>query len=169
MCFGCFGRSKDKKELGPVVALDDLNKFRPQNATNNAGDVRHSRLQKPPAVLNQELENLEAESGNPLKDNSSAQAVRRLRALIREKFAIDVEVWENRNMQGPMRRILMAKAARSDEVMKEILDMVSAWNRSDFKQEEWILAQQIKERLLSNEQYRSWESLPPWKRKGFDE
>ncbi|PPJ50337.1 hypothetical protein CBER1_05919 [Cercospora berteroae] len=176
----CYKIATERKEYNkkpsggpydPAVVLNDVKRVQSQSATRR-------RTLKPPrpvrAVNRERLRRAEPEwsqydNDNPLKNTASSQSVCRLRSLIREKYALDVEVWDKRDVQQAVRPYLMEKARRSGEILREILNIVSAWDERDFESAEWMLALQIKSTLLPASKHQFWEKSPPWTRESFDE
>lgn len=170
--FGCFTRPRaEHREPDPVVVLDNIKQVQSQSATrgqahrpeHSAKAVNIEKIKKAAPEWSQ------YDNENPLKNNASSQSVCRLRSLIREKYALDVEVWDKRDVQQAVRPYLMEKAMRSDEIMREILNIVSAWDERHFESAEWMLATQIKTSLLPASKHQFWEISPPWTRESFDD
>lgn len=106
--------------------------------------------------------------------NASADNVRRLRELIRERYALDIFVWSKRKITKRLvsnRRTIVPKYQRSDAILQEIYFIVNAWEEDLFSPEEWQIAKKIKKSLadkqldngVSNEPA-IWDSQPPWER-----
>lgn len=92
---------------------------------------------------------------------TTPEALRGLRDLIRLRYQLDVEIWSLKGARGPDRPIVLEKMAKSDAVLQEIYAMIYGWDGADWSPDEWKLAQRIKERLeLDNK--RKWENNPPW-------
>ena len=92
------------------------------------------------------------------------ETLRNLRELIRRKYALDVEIWENRDIRKPLRYVIEEKMEKADALLHEILSVVKAW---DLKSPQWSaeerqLATDIKTRLEAKGK-RWWVGNPPWK------
>jgi len=98
------------------------------------------------------------------EQNASAASVRRLRGLIREKYRLDIYVWNKREVQKANRKIIMKDCLKADALLQEIYWIVNAWEESLFEPEEWKVAKKIKEALSKQEDHAVWGDLPPWDR-----
>lgn len=98
------------------------------------------------------------------KDNASTRNVRRLRRLIREKYQLDVYIWNKRYVQRALRPHILQQATKSDAILQEIIFIVNEWTRDAFEDpEEWRLAKKIQEELeRGGSQTMLWADLPPW-------
>jgi hypothetical protein len=88
-----------------------------------------------------------------------------LRELIRQKYALDVEIWSLRRVRWVDRGEVEDKMEKADAVLREIRDMVGAWQGTENTWDspaEWARAQEIQDRLLSDGK-REWMKDPPWK------
>ncbi|QDS69845.1 hypothetical protein FKW77_000194 [Venturia effusa] len=87
----------------------------------------------------------------------------RLRELIRQRYALDVEIWSYRRVRRVDRGIVEDLMAKADAVLVEIQAMVTAWQGTEklWTGPEWIKAQEIRDRLLADGK-RQWLSNPPW-------
>lgn len=100
------------------------------------------------------------------KDNASTPNIRRLRQLIREKYRLDVYVWNKRSVQRAMRPRIQEHATRADAILQEISFIVNEWDKDAFDDpEEWKLAKKIKDGLMKGgSQHLLWGDLPAWER-----
>lgn len=98
------------------------------------------------------------------KRNASAESVRRLRELIREKYRLDIFVWKERDALEADRDIIMAEYAKADRILQEIYFIVNAWDEDLFDAEEWKVAKKIRESLEKTDQHAIWGDIPPWDR-----
>ncbi|KAK4504279.1 hypothetical protein PRZ48_005195 [Zasmidium cellare] len=97
------------------------------------------------------------------RHKASAESIRELRWLIREKYRLDVYVWSKRGVQKAMRPIILRAAKKSDALLLTILAIVKTWLEDLFDAEEWRLARKIKEGIIKSEgQYVLWKDSPPW-------
>jgi hypothetical protein len=88
-----------------------------------------------------------------------------LRELIRQKYALDVEIWSLRRVRLVDRGEVEDKMEKADAILQEIRDIVGAWQGTEKSWDspaEWARAQEIQERLLSDGK-REWRKNPPWK------
>jgi len=94
---------------------------------------------------------------------TSPEALRGLRDLVRTRYQLDMEIWSLKGVRGPDRPLILEMMERSDAILLEIYTIVETWegNANTWTAEEWKLAMQIKERILSGGQ-RWWENNPPW-------
>jgi hypothetical protein len=94
---------------------------------------------------------------------TTPEALRGLRDLIRQRYQLDMFIWSLRDARGPDRPIVIEKMEKADAVLLEIYSMVETWEENDqvWTEEEWALAQKIKERLQAGGK-RWWENNHPW-------
>jgi len=88
-----------------------------------------------------------------------------LRGLIRQKYALDVDIWSLRRVRVVDRGEVEDKMEKADAILQEIRDMVGAWHGTEKSWDspaEWARAQEIQDRLLT-EGKREWQKDPPWK------
>ena len=107
------------------------------------------------------------ESREQRMHNASTQNIRRLRGLIREKYRLDVYVWNKRGVQKAMRPTIKQEAWKSDAILQEILFIVNAWREDQFAADgAWELANKIKDMLTESEdQHLLWRDVEPWDEK----
>ena len=96
--------------------------------------------------------------------NASAESVRRLRELVREKYRLDVYVWSKRDVLRANQKIIMGDCKKADAILQEIYYIINAWEEDLFDAEEWKVAKKIKESLSQTDQHAIWVSQPPWDR-----
>ena len=106
------------------------------------------------------------------KRNASADNVRRLRELIRERYALDVYLWKKRGVPRASRKRIEPKCKKADAILQEIYWIVNEWDEELFDKHEWQVAKRIKEglpkRLLDNGDSGEpaiWGDLAPWDRR----
>lgn len=94
---------------------------------------------------------------------TSPEALRGLRDLIRTRYKLDVEIWGLKGVRKPDRPIVEEKMEMADAILMEIYAMVETWEENDkiWTPQEWVLAREVKERLLA-EGKRWWKNNPPW-------
>jgi hypothetical protein len=91
----------------------------------------------------------------------------KLRKLIRQRYALDVEIWALRGVKKADRGIVEDKMRKADALMAEITTMVHAWEGTWegtdklWTRREWDKAQDVRERILMDNK-RLWEDSPPW-------
>jgi hypothetical protein len=103
------------------------------------------------------------------KRNASAENIRRLRELIRERYALDILIWEKRNVQKAVRRKIEPMCKKSDAILQEIYFIVNAWDEDLFDNQEWEVVKRIKARLPQDSSKAGepaiWGDMAPWDRK----
>jgi len=95
---------------------------------------------------------------------ASPETLQDLRALIRNRYELDIELWGLRSAREPDRPKVLEKMVVADAIMEDIMTTISTWeNQQDgnWDEEEWERVQEIKERLLTGGM-RVWEGNPPW-------
>lgn len=75
--------------------------------------------------------------------NASAENVRYLRGLIREKYRLDIYVWSKRKVQKANRKLIMKDCLKADAILQEIYFIVNAWDEKFFEPEVSFLAKGI--------------------------
>jgi len=93
----------------------------------------------------------------------SPDAMYQLHQLIRQKYALDVDIWRLRNVGRLDRDEVREKMERSDDMYKEILERVTSWdeNPNNWREHEWAMAQEIRRRI-ERPGKRWWKENPPW-------
>ena len=112
----------------------------------------------------EELQHRRATERKERMRTAEPETLRNLRELIRRKYALDVEIWEDRDIRKPLRYVVEEKMEKADALLHEILSVVKAW---DLKSPQWSaeerqLATDIKNRLEAKGK-RWWVGNPPWK------
>jgi hypothetical protein len=94
---------------------------------------------------------------------TSPEALRRLRDLVRARYQLDTEIWSLKGARRPDRPIVLEKMEKADAVLMEIITIVETWgeNHNAWTEQEWVLARAVKERVLADGK-RWWENNPPW-------
>lgn len=110
------------------------------------------------------------------QQNASTDNVRRLRELIRERYALDLYVWEKRNVRRANRKKIEPKCKKADSILQEIYFIVNTWEEDLFDKEEWEMVKRIKAGLSAKQQENGesgepaiWGDLPPWDRRDVTE
>lgn len=67
--------------------------------------------------------------------NASPEGVRYLRGLIREKYRLDIYVWNKRKVQRANRKLIMRDCLKADGILREIYSIVNTWDQSCFETE----------------------------------
>lgn len=88
--------------------------------------------------------------------------IRNLCELIRQRYALDVEIWDLRHVKRRDRHLVEDKMRRSDAMLRKIYRTVCEWdNPKAFESEDWDKLQQIKIRIEEDGK-RIWATNPPW-------
>lgn len=101
------------------------------------------------------------------QQNCSTDVVRRLRELIRERYALDIELWAKRDTHRANYPMIMPKCKKADEILQEIYWIVNSWDEKSFTDEEWDMIEKIRACLRTKQTENEpayWQSLPPWAR-----
>jgi len=127
-------------------------------------EQRERERQQQKALAREEfrMKEREARRRERLKQ-TTPEALRGLRDLIRTRYQLDMEIWSLKGARGPDRPVVMEKMERADSVLMEIYTMVETWEENEkmWTPEEWRLAQRIREQVMK-EGKRVWENNPPW-------
>ena len=95
---------------------------------------------------------------------TSPESLRSLRKLIRRKYELDMAIWADRKVRGPLRPDVEVKMEQADAALLEILTIVGAWEDNSngaWNEHEWKLASEVKEKLEADGK-RMWVGNPPW-------
>jgi hypothetical protein len=94
---------------------------------------------------------------------TSPEALRGLRDLIRTRYALDMEIWSLKGARKPNRPAVEEKMRKADAVLEDINNMVDTWEENDkvWTPQEWGLARDVKKRILEKGK-RQWKDNPPW-------
>jgi len=93
---------------------------------------------------------------------TNPEALRGVRDLVRSRYQLDMEIWSLKGSRAPDRPVVIEKMEKADAVLMEIRAIVETWeNGPVWTEEEWSLAQTIKERILKDNK-RWWSNNPPW-------
>lgn len=93
----------------------------------------------------------------------TAEHIRELRELIRNRYALDIEIWRQRNVREVKRPKVIANMRRSDAVLKVVRKALQDWDRreffvSDLEHQKFV---DIKDRV-ANGAKADWAKHPPW-------
>jgi hypothetical protein len=89
--------------------------------------------------------------------------IRDLRELIQKRYALDLEIWEGRNLGAWDRDLVESAMRKSDAVLIKIQRILSSWNDPYivWAPQDYAKMQEIRQRLeLSGK--RNWSVNPPW-------
>ncbi|KAF2249312.1 hypothetical protein BU26DRAFT_519430 [Trematosphaeria pertusa] len=91
--------------------------------------------------------------------------LRQLRELIRCRYALDVEIWSDRNVKFYQRDRAIENMRKSMAALARIQRTVEAWDKRDFfaSDDEYMKFRELKRRVLE-EGKRDWASHPPWEK-----
>lgn len=97
---------------------------------------------------------------------TTPKALRELRDLIRERYQLDIEIWNLKGARGPDRPIVQKMMDKADAVLFEILARVETWteNEGAWTEDEWKTAQVVRNRIMAHGK-REWKDNPPWNEK----
>lgn len=98
-----------------------------------------------------------------LVNHNDSRALQELRDLIRERYELDMEIYRMRTYTEANRDLVEKRMVKSDEVLQKIRSIVEVWSPATFDESgiEWVVAEQVKERLLADGK-RIWATDPPW-------
>jgi hypothetical protein len=90
--------------------------------------------------------------------------VRDLSVLIRQRYALDVEIWGQRNCRPRDRPILEDKMKRADAALKKINSIIQEWDRREVWETEsdWARLKLIRQRLELGGVQKVWANNAPW-------
>lgn len=116
------------------------------------------------AQLAREREDKRRETKLKLLRMTSPESLRSLRELIRRKYELDMAIWADRKVRGPLRPDVEVMMEQADAALLEILTIVRTWEDNSngaWKEHEWKLASEVKERLEADGKS-MWVGNPPW-------
>lgn len=92
------------------------------------------------------------------------ESIRRLREIIRLRYALDTEIWSLREAKSYSRGYLNKNIMRSAAVMENIKQTLQDWVRREYFSTdlEHVKFQEIKRRLIGGHEA-NWLDKPPWK------
>jgi len=93
----------------------------------------------------------------------SEEKLRELRDHMRLRYALDVEIWNLRNVRGPDRPVVIEKMEKADAVLRTILETMDAWKdtHDSWTDEEWEKIGEVYDRIRAPGK-RWWMEEPPW-------
>ena len=91
------------------------------------------------------------------------EELRELRELIRQRYALDLEIWGYRKVANNNRKFVQVKMERADAILDWIKLIISNMDRQDnfSNEEEYKKFEEIKRRIMESGK-RSWVLHPPW-------
>lgn len=91
------------------------------------------------------------------------EEMRNLRELIRQRYAVDLEIWNMRKVRNRDRPKVEEMMVRADALLAQIRATVNSMDDREYfaNDEEYKKFKQIKTRIMS-EGKRTWENNPPW-------
>ncbi|KAK5163261.1 uncharacterized protein LTR77_010847 [Saxophila tyrrhenica] len=99
------------------------------------------------------------------KQCASKETVRILRELIRNKYRLDILIWQNRRVQRADRELIFRDCHEADRMRRHILSIVKSWEEDMFdREEDWSMAKKIKNSLGREDEHAVWADIPPWNR-----
>ena len=92
-----------------------------------------------------------------------ADELRSLGDLIRQRYALDVEIWTLRSVRARDRPLVMEKMRRADAALGKIRRIVVSFDNPKYFESptDYKKLQEIKERIME-EGKRNWTQHPPW-------
>lgn len=93
----------------------------------------------------------------------TAEQIRELREHIRHRYALDIEIWRQRNIKEFKRNKLKENMRRSDAALEQIRKTLHDWDRREYfaSDVEYRKFVEIKDRLLGGAKA-DWAKYPPW-------
>ncbi|KAL1595570.1 hypothetical protein SLS59_008208 [Nothophoma quercina] len=91
------------------------------------------------------------------------EMLRELRETIRLRYALDIEIWRQRDAKPFARDRLKENMKRSEAALERIRKTLTAWDREEYFKtpQEHAKFQEIKRRLMEGEKA-NWTQKPPW-------
>lgn len=145
--------------------------FRSKNGNKLTTEQQLNQYQAPPEAFVKEKPIAKAKEEAEVDEvqqrrllNSSTDYIRRVRELIRQKYALDVYVWSMRDTLESNRELIMESGKQSDDILNEIYTIVSGWERDLFKADEWMVVKEIRAGVMRCTKEDPWQAVPPWYR-----
>lgn len=93
----------------------------------------------------------------------TAEELRSLGELIRQRYALDLEIWNLRNVRPRDRHLVEDKMKKADAALGKIRRVVQSFDSQDYftSQSDYAKLQEIKTRIMA-EGKRNWMQDPPW-------
>jgi hypothetical protein len=162
-------RELAEQQLQDILAHTEAKRLQAEDDLRRARDDERRQVQKLEKAQKALEEKLRLEEKRRQRDEvqngNSPKALRDLRELIRSRYELDLEIWQNRDDVESNRRIWLKKMAQSDAILLEIQNKIQKWDHLDeasgWSKEEWDMAKEVRERLLKPGK-RNWATDPPW-------
>jgi hypothetical protein len=110
----------------------------------------------------------EVQIGDKIPDRPNGQKVKAeelkdLRELIRRRYALDIEIWEFRDVLPADRQVVLPKLVQADALLAKIRRILVFMDRKDIFENEnqYKTFCDIKDRMLAPGK-RVWTKQPPW-------
>jgi hypothetical protein len=128
----------------------------PSTASNPSISSPPPPVQRPPVKLLKPA---------PQKPRITPEEIRKLRDLIRYRYALDIQIWEKRGNTEYQRRVVNEKMKRADAALADIRRYLTDWDNAEYfeRPEEYQKFQEIKRRIETGNK-RNWRDQPPWLR-----
>jgi hypothetical protein len=99
---------------------------------------------------------------------NSPEALQHLRELVRQRYELDMEIWQDRNVPARDRDTMVDKMKRADGLLREIQETVRAWKFDSevWTEDEIVIAKDIRDALLEDGK-RVWQKQSPWGTTGY--
>jgi hypothetical protein len=95
----------------------------------------------------------------------TSDEVRELRELIRQRYYLDIELWNLRDIKyySTNRRYIQGKMTQADAMLRKIKLKLDSWDKPEYwsSQIEYQKFKEIKARIMA-EGKRNWQEHPPW-------
>jgi hypothetical protein len=173
------GRQPDRPLNGvQILELDGSRQFLPddrhlpavweQRESQAYDEYHHQKMEKAKraslAALKEKKKRDEEQKEREMRHDSSRESVRKARQLIRERYQLDLYVWNKRGVLEANRPYVMESCIKADKILQEVYLIVGSWEQEVFDPKEWEVAKTIKDILSHTERHAIWQTLPPWKR-----
>jgi hypothetical protein len=112
----------------------------------------------------EEREEEERKKRLEMQRDASRESVRKVRRLIRNRYRLDLYVWNMRDVLKANRPLILKSCEKSDRILQHIYFIVNSWEREAFDEREWEVARTIKDILSHTERHAVWGDQPPWGR-----
>lgn len=149
----------DDRQLSAVWEDRDAQTYEKYYNDNLEKAKRASMLER-----QQKMKRDEEQKMMTMKRDASRESVRKVRQLIRERYQLDLYVWQKRGVLSANRPMVMESCVKADKILQQIYFIVNSWEQDAFEPKEWDVAKTIKEHLSHEDRHAIWQTLPPWER-----
>ena len=164
-------RRQDERRRARELRIEREEAMRRQEETRRLEELQRAEAEKRLREQEQQRQFHETAAREAAVENArqarlrvvSPDAIRRLRQLMRERYRLDIDIWNKRGVLNANQEHVIDLGEKSDAVLQEIYSIVESWDQSLFNghPREWEIASRIKDQLAARKA-KVWQGSPPW-------